>query len=271
MCKNPKVENKDPIVDNESADEHLAAELAEQEGEGSAIGDSDLEDAGPLLESGTGQRRRQDMPAHGYVMDDFVVDDDEVEMEGEDESSSGSDEEWEEPSVAATAGRTRRAVAAAAAVGSRTSTRTNNSGSTPGHRHSGLLDAFAPGLDEEEEEVYFSAQTGFGRRPTGRRAATVSEAMGTIGLGPLRGEEILPDELRQLQREAGLSGGGGFLSRCDESIYGRNSVDHTPTQRGARVRAPSRNIPVVFKIFLLSVGSSICRRGDIALRLLVVL
>lgn len=203
--ENPKVEDKDPIVDNESGDEHLAAELAVQEGEGSAVGDSDLEDADPLLESETQQRRRQDMPGHGYVMDDFVVDDDEVEMEGEDESSSGSDEEWQESPVAATAGRTGRTVAAAA-VGSRTSTRTNDSRSASDRRRRGLLDAFAPGLDEEEEEVYFSAQTGFGRRPTGRRAAAMSEAMGTNDLGPPRGEEILPNELRQLQREAGLSG-----------------------------------------------------------------
>lgn len=200
------MEDKDPTADNNSGDEDLAAELARQEGGDS---ESDLDDPDSLA-----RQQHENTRAHGYELDDFVVDDDQVDVDTEEEDSQHKEEEWEEwrepppppahseMSWLSCARRRRR-------------------------RRRGRFLAFAPDIDEDEEEVFYSPENAFQRRPTGRRApapvppAVSGRADAIVGRRLRRGtgnegrgappasevvgleDDILPDELRQLQREAG--------------------------------------------------------------------
>lgn len=226
-----EVEDRDPTADNNSGDEDLAAELAEQEGSINGESDLDDDDDDPNLLATQHE-------LHGYVLNDFVVDDDEVEVDTEDDDEEW--EEWRKPAAAAQLEprrQPRRAVAVAAAaaataaaIGSRRTPRTTSWFSTA--RRSppcrlGRPRAFGTDMNEHVEEVFFSPGNSFQRRPTYRgRAATAaavaaSERIGAAAGGRLRrgpetegrsasspsevvevDDDVLPDELRQLQREA---------------------------------------------------------------------
>lgn len=204
-----KVEDREPQAQIDSEDEDLAAELQEEE---------DRENGSNL----NGSDRDEVPSAHGYVLDDFVVSDGDelIETDGE------AEQEWEQcnrwtltgPESHSQPQRPRFPRGTVA-----TSTRSHGSQRTSpaSSRRRGLLGAVARAIDDDsEEEVFVLSSGGFGSgRQTDRRRKMATAALkfgGGEGRASRRGavasedvvevdDDVLPDELRQLQREAGSS------------------------------------------------------------------